>query len=163
MLPLEVPELAAIVLRPVEADDCRLLWEWANDASVRATSFNPMPIPWQDHVTWFDRKVGDEACRLSIALDPAGTPVGQVRLEVTGRSAVISISVAREHRGKGYSSAMIRRACRIAVTAGTVDLVVALIRPDNEASRRAFRAAGFVDDGDDIVKGFPAVRMVFHR
>jgi RimJ/RimL family protein N-acetyltransferase len=122
-----------------------------------------MPIAWQDHVTWFDRKVADAACRLFIAIDPAGTPVGQVRLDVAGSSAVISISVASEHRGMGYSAAMIRRACRSAVTAGTVDQVVALIRPDNEASRRAFRSAGFVDDGNDTVKGFPAVRMVFHR
>src|SRR5262249_50032879 len=148
----------------VQPEDCRLLWQWANDAVVRATSFNPQPIPWDDHVGWFRCRLADPACALFVAQDADGTPVGQVRLESANGAndgrAVISIGIAREHRGKGYASAMIRQACRAALADVGAHAVVALIRCDNEPSRRAFRTAGFHDDGTEIVNGISAIRMV---
>ena len=44
-------------LRQVREDDCRLLWEWANDPEVRAVSFLSEPILWDQHVQWFKSKI----------------------------------------------------------------------------------------------------------
>jgi spore coat polysaccharide biosynthesis predicted glycosyltransferase SpsG len=46
-------------LRPANADDARLIWEWASDPTVRAVSFTSVPIPWETHVRWFDSKLSD--------------------------------------------------------------------------------------------------------
>src|SRR5207253_11507460 len=62
-------------LRPVRPADCRLLWEWANEPAVRAVSFNPEPIPWDQHQQWFAAKLNDRACIFWIAEDNPGTPV----------------------------------------------------------------------------------------
>jgi spore coat polysaccharide biosynthesis predicted glycosyltransferase SpsG len=34
-----------ITLRAMSADDCRLVWDWANEPETRASSFSPNPIP----------------------------------------------------------------------------------------------------------------------
>jgi len=45
--PLFIQEACLLRLRPVCADDCRMIWEWANDPLVRSQSFANDPIPWE--------------------------------------------------------------------------------------------------------------------
>ncbi|MGH9508910.1 MAG: UDP-2,4-diacetamido-2,4,6-trideoxy-beta-L-altropyranose hydrolase, partial [Terriglobales bacterium] len=51
-------------LRRATEQDCRLLWEWANDPDTRANSFSSELIPWDDHQRWFRAKLSDPACLL---------------------------------------------------------------------------------------------------
>jgi len=46
-------------LRRVCEADGRLLWEWANDPTVRRVSFSPEPIPWAQHVNWLKARLED--------------------------------------------------------------------------------------------------------
>ena len=88
-------------IRRATRADCRMYWEWANEEAVRAASFSSEPIPWETHVAWFEKRVEAPDCRLYLACDPAGRPVGQVRYELEGDEAIVSISIPAEHRGKG--------------------------------------------------------------
>ena len=72
--PLFIQEACLLRLRPVCADDCRMIWEWANDPLVRSQSFANDPIPWESHVAWFKRALRDPDMRLYIA--ESSTPVG---------------------------------------------------------------------------------------
>jgi RimJ/RimL family protein N-acetyltransferase len=149
-----------VELREVDDGDCELLWRWANDRSVREASFDPSPIPWEDHVDWFRRARADAARPMYVALQDGDEPVGVVRFELDEeRVAVVSINLVPHARGRGIGTRALRLACaRMSRDAG-VAAVLAYIKPDNVASRRSFARAGFVPAGEAEVRGSPAVVM----
>ncbi len=152
-----------VTLRPVAPEDCRRVWEWANDPGVRAASFSSDPIPWEAHQEWFAKKLKDPRCLFFIVLDEGGEPVGQVRCDLQGREGIISISLVPYSRGQGRGGALIRRACQEVLARADVDGIVAFVRRDNEASRRAFLSGGFVFEADTEVYGQAASRLALRR
>jgi RimJ/RimL family protein N-acetyltransferase len=156
-------EAEAIRLRPVRPEDCRLIWEWANEPATRAASFSDEPIPWEQHQGWFAAKLDDTGCLFFIALDAAGEPVGQVRLDIDGDVAVISIGLASGCHGLGYGPEVIRRAVRELLASRPVERIDAFIRAENTASYRAFLKAGFADEEATAVRGHSARRLAFHK
>ena len=149
-------------LRPATADDCRRVWDWANDLSVRAISFTSDPIPWEQHVAWFTRKLGDANTRLWIAEQEGGF-VGQVRFDLDGSTATISVSLDATRRGKNLGALLIWSACQKLFRESAVETIHALIKPDNAASIRAFEKAGFEPAGQTEVKGCAALRFELKR
>jgi RimJ/RimL family protein N-acetyltransferase len=143
--------------------DCRLIWEWANEPATRAASFSEEPIPWEQHRGWFAARLDDTGCLFFIALDAAGEPVGQVRLDIDGDVAVISIGLASGFHGLGYGPEVIRRAVRELLASRPVARIDAFIRAENTASYRAFLKAGFADEEATAVRGHSARRLAFHK
>jgi UDP-2,4-diacetamido-2,4,6-trideoxy-beta-L-altropyranose hydrolase len=152
-----------LTLRPVRADDCRLIWEWANDHVTRAQSFSTEPISWEEHSAWFEAKQTDPLSRFYIAEDENAAPIGQVRYQIEGETAVISVSLAPNQRGLGYSTEIIRLGTQELWTTTTVNLIYAYIKPDNCVSISAFTKAGFVNAGTTEVQGYPALHFVLRR
>lgn len=147
-------------IRDVSEEDCRLLWEWANDPEVRGFSFESAPIPWEEHAAWFRRKMADRNCHMYVVSGQDGRPVGQVRFDILGDgSAVVSVSIAGQQRGQGYGQEALRLACARLYEAAGVTRFLAYIKPDNPASIRAFEKAGFVYRGSEQLKGQTAVCM----
>lgn len=133
----------SLALRPAAADDARLIWEWRNDPTTRAMSFQTDPVPWETHRDWFDRSRANPARRLWIA-ESTSEPVAMVRLDETGPGAgEISINVAPTARGRGVGPAALRLATDLALAPGGCSVVVARIKPANTASIRAFQQAGY--------------------
>ena len=150
-------------LRQVCEDDCRLLWEWANDPEVRAVSFSSEPIPWEQHVKWFKSKLKDPHCIFYIAINSDGVPVGQVRYEAEGNGAVVSVSIDRKFRGKGYGSMMIWVASQKLFGISDVTAIHAYVKQGNEASDRAFVKAGFRKVGTTVIRGHQAIHLVLQK
>jgi UDP-2,4-diacetamido-2,4,6-trideoxy-beta-L-altropyranose hydrolase len=141
-------------LRPVTAADTRLIWEWANAPDVRAVSFSAGTIAWEDHVKWFQARLTNPHCRFWLATDARQQPLGQVRFDLQGPRAVISISLAAAARGKNRGSLLIWTACqKLFRELQAVETVLAYIKPDNDASIRAFQKAGFEMAAKTEVKG----------
>jgi RimJ/RimL family protein N-acetyltransferase len=149
-------------LRPAIADDCRRVWEWANEPAVRAVSFTSEPIPWEQHVAWFNRKLADANTRLWIA-EQLGAPLGQVRFDLDGPTATISVSLDASRRGKNLGALLIWSACHRLFRESALEAIHACIKPDNAASVRAFVKAGFEPAGQTTVKGCAAHRFVLSR
>ena len=148
-----------IELRRAIVEDCRLIWEWANDPTVRRASFSQTTIPWQHHTKWFSQKLGDPGCHLFVVMD-GDRPIGQVRFEVARDEAEVHISIAAPDRGHGQGAAALRvGAARIKRDAG-VARIVAHIKSGNAASIRVFESAGFVQAGTVDVQGVNTERMV---
>ena len=151
-------------LREVCDKDCRLLWEWANDPVVQASAFTPNPISWDEHVSWFQRKIVEPNCLIYIIMDEHGEPVGQVRFDTDSQgSAEINISIDAKERKKGYGSDALKLACQYALQACNIEKVLAHIKKDNKASIRAFTRAGFIDKGLEDFKGHKAVEMMWEQ
>lgn len=143
----DVPHQAVpqVQLRAVEDRDCELLWEWANDAAVRASAFSGKPISWDAHTTWFRRKQADAACVMYLVLDADGCPVGQVRFDLKSEDcAEVDVSITRASRRRGCGTAALRLACRRLGKELPIRRVVAIVKSENTASLRAFKRAGFV-------------------
>ena len=132
-----------IKLRRAQENDRELLWRWANDPEVRAVSFSYAPIPWEDHVSWFDSKVNSANCMMYIATIDDGIPLGQIRYDVKQENAVISISIDSKFRRKGYGAALIRETSQRLFNESNVRIVHAYAKPDNNMSASVFTKAGF--------------------
>lgn len=151
-------------LRPVRADDSRLLWDWANDPQVRAASFSPAAIPWEQHEAWFAGKMKNPDCRILIAEDERGNAIGQFRVDWrSAQDGEIDVSVSRECRGAGYGLRLIDLGATAAFAERHAERLHAFVKPENRASRHAFESAGFKSLGEEDVSGHRAVHYVRTR
>jgi UDP-2,4-diacetamido-2,4,6-trideoxy-beta-L-altropyranose hydrolase len=154
-------EMRGLVLRPAAPEDCRRLWEWANEPSVRNASFSPDPIAWGSHVGWFQRKLEDPGSWILIAEDESGTALGQARFDLVGPDeAEIDVSVDVAHRGRGYGALLIDSAVREIWDTARLRVIHAYIRPSNVGSVRAFERAAFSRSGLRSVSGVEALHYV---
>jgi RimJ/RimL family protein N-acetyltransferase len=147
-------------LRRAAESDCALLFEWANDADVRANSFSSGPIPWATHVTWFARLLHDPGRHPYIVLAGGRDPIGQVRFDGLGnREAEISLSLAAAWRGRGLASRVFEMATECAGRDLGLDVLHAYVKPANLTVRRALVRAGYEERGPVTHRGHEAVHL----
>jgi UDP-2,4-diacetamido-2,4,6-trideoxy-beta-L-altropyranose hydrolase len=149
-----------LILRPVGEDDCRLLFQWADDAAARAASFHSAVISWEDHVRWFNERLQDPDSVIYIGENIAGEPVGLVRFKIHGDCAVLSVNVAPEFRSRGWGRELIEFSTRALVRASSVHRIDAFVKPDNHASVRLFEASGFRRVGMERVANQDALLFI---
>lgn len=89
-------------LRKAEEKDCRFLFDLWNDEDVRKNSFQTQPILYEQHETWFCRKLLDEQTKIFI-LEQEQQSVGQVRIDGCEGKGEISYALCKEAKGHGYS------------------------------------------------------------
>jgi UDP-2,4-diacetamido-2,4,6-trideoxy-beta-L-altropyranose hydrolase len=150
-------------LRRVEERDCRLLWRWANDPAVRAVSFSPEPISWDQHVQWFQSQLASPDALLYLVTDSADTPIGEVRYQLDGSRAVVSICLGPEWRGRGYSQIVLGMATNELFRSTNIAKVDAYVKGDNQVSWRLFKRFGFAVRGTERVGSELAVHFELAR
>ena len=141
-------------LRQATIDDCLTYFEWANDAEVRANSFSTNPIGLNVHIDWFKNKIeaNDQLWVLTKSVSDTKhfsetgcecechqTPVGQIRLQKHDLYTEIHYSIAKEHRGQGNGTIIIKEAMKHI----TKWPVIAQVKQSNKASRIIFDKLGF--------------------
>ncbi|HEX5450784.1 MAG TPA: UDP-2,4-diacetamido-2,4,6-trideoxy-beta-L-altropyranose hydrolase [Candidatus Limnocylindrales bacterium] len=134
--------LEGVRIRSAQPSDEDLLWRWANDPQTRANSLTTEAIPLATHRRWFRERLTGPDCILLIGENGAG-PIGQVRFDLSGREATVSISVARGHRGGGIGDVLLASAVRELAAGDRADTIRAVVRPGNRASIELFARAGF--------------------
>lgn len=151
-------------IRRATNEDCKLLWEWANDPEVRAASFNSQYVSWEEHIAWFAKKIIDPKCHLYIITDENSHPIGQARFEFEKPdSAVVSISMIQDKRSRGFGTQALQLALKHLSNSTEVIQVIAYVKPDNPRSSRAFEKAGFAKTGERNTKGQPAIEFTWQR
>jgi len=90
-------------------------------------------------------------------------PAGQIRYQIDGQEAVVSVSLAPEQRGKGYGAEIIQLGTRKLLATTKTNTIHAYIKQDNTASVRAFIKAGFSRAGIEEIHGCPALHYVLRR
>ncbi|MFZ5987160.1 MAG: GNAT family N-acetyltransferase [Bacillota bacterium] len=133
----------SIELRPIKEDDCDLLFEWVNDESVRRNAFNTNIISYEDHKKWFYEKLCSGLSFIYICC-AEGEPVGQIRIDVEEDTGIISYSVAKQHRGKGYGTTILKEVLNL-VEANDIKVckLVGRVKHTNTPSQKAFEKAGY--------------------
>jgi RimJ/RimL family protein N-acetyltransferase len=148
-------------LRPAQAGDARLLFEWANDPLTRAMSFHSDPISWAEHERWFGRVTSQAGVLLRIVeveQSEGWAPCGQVRLD---QDDTISLSIAPQWRSRRLAVPALRAAIAVGRQHGRQEFR-AFIKPENERSQKVFGEAGFESLGQAEVLGQPCLVYV-HR
>jgi len=154
---------AGLRLRAAKESDSRLLWEWANDARVRAAAFSMAPIPWEQHEVWFAGKMKDPRCHILVAEDDQCRALGQFRVDWRSEhDGEIDVSVSSQRRGGGLGAVLIELGASRAFAEGGGRLH-AFVKSDNVPSCRAFEQAGFASIGEETVHGQPAIHYVCSR
>ena len=137
---MDIPE---VVLRLAVEADARMLFEWRNDPSVRAVSFDRDPIEWSHHEQWF-ASVLTHPHRLLLIGHRAGEPIGVVRFDICEDHANISIYVVPGVKEPGLGSQLLRSAERwLSSSRPDVRQHLADVAGDNVASHRLFSSAGY--------------------
>jgi len=150
----------SLTLRPVRRDDCYLLWCWANDPVVREASTNTEPIPWEEHGNWFKNKMESDTCWLYI-LEYRGNPIGQIRFDqIACGEAEVSVSIDFSMRGRSYGTKIIQLGVKRMCRETNLARFTAYIRPDNIASMRAFRSAGFCKESTEFRNNIELYKLV---
>ncbi len=136
----------SITLRPAAAGDAMRYYLWANEPLTRANSGTTEPISLDTHLDWFQRHLADPHCTMYVAYHQ-GFPLGQVRFDVAGDTAEVSISMDEVFRGRHLGDQLLIAALDThALECPEIAWWTARIRTDNIPSRRIFEAAGFVEN-----------------
>ncbi len=150
-------------LNMAKQEHCRMIWEWANDPATRKASFSSEPIPWDDHVRWFEGKLKDNNNYCYIGWNEEDEPVGQVRFECVAGKAIISVNIAPNMRGKKYGTELIALGCRIFFATGAANTIRALIKPENTTSIAVFEKTGFEAKRPMTIKGHTALHYTLEK
>jgi spore coat polysaccharide biosynthesis protein SpsF len=133
-------------LRPAETADAGRLLGWRNDADSVRQSASGRAVDSIEHARWYARVVDDPAHRIYVG-EIDGVAVGMVRADVCAGVGTVSLAVAPEARGLGHAAAFLTELAAELDADCQVTELVAHVRPDNAASRRAFAGAGYETDG----------------
>jgi UDP-2,4-diacetamido-2,4,6-trideoxy-beta-L-altropyranose hydrolase len=94
----------SVRIRRATLKDACFLFRLRNDPVVRENFFHPDSVSWKDHVRWLATVLGDPKRHLFVGIDRNGMPFGQIRFDVRGTTADISVSVHKSARGKGLGT-----------------------------------------------------------
>ncbi|MCH8905203.1 MAG: GNAT family N-acetyltransferase [Bacteroidetes bacterium] len=131
-----------LTFRPVEEDDCELIFNWANDPFTRENSFNTESINWDEHIIWFANKLRTDNCLFYIFFYNEKA-VGQVRIDISNDEGVINFSVDRQFRRHGYGTTMLEILPDIVEGVRPGTRLTGTVKADNQASIKAFERAGY--------------------
>lgn len=143
-------------LRPARLDDAALLWRWVNDPEVRRHALRTDPIGWDEHLRWFRSRHSSPDTILWIAeLD--GSPIGQLRLDVSADRVEMDYSVDVGSRGAGWGAAILVAGRAEWADKGRDLVLEGVVKEGNVASHESFLAAGF-DPCDPLHAGLTTYR-----
>ena len=132
-------------LRLAAEDDTELLFQWANEALVRKNSFSGEKILYSEHLKWFEKILGQENTKQYIFVYN-DSPIGQIRITVSGEYAEISYSICEKERGKGHGKELLDLLKeKVKQDFPHVQRLIAKVKPDNIASQAVFLNKGYVE------------------
>lgn len=127
-------------LRKAESNlDALILFEWANESTVRANSFNNEKISIIDHFNWFNNKIMCEDAHIYILTDLYKSYIGQIRVDKVDEYFEIGFSISNAYRGRGFGNKIVQL---LLTEMGNVNYL-AKVKTGNVASKKVFINNGF--------------------
>jgi RimJ/RimL family protein N-acetyltransferase len=140
-------------IRSAQKTDAHALYQLAMDRDTRQNSFSPNPIPFAEHIRWFEEKLAETRQTGMWVYDYAGVVAGQVRYDRCDTdSAEIDISIHPVFRGKGIGAKLLKESAPLACRHLNVSRVKGVVIESNIPSRKCFLSAGFKEGGKQVRK-----------
>lgn len=138
--------MKSISLRKASLDDCEEIFKWRNAEETRKYFHDAKPIEWERHVEWFHNILNNGNRHLLLG-EEAGNVFGVLRYDVFDATANVSVYLVPGMYGKGRGTSMLNEGTKwIKENLPFVNKIVAEILSENQASRKAFMKAGFVEE-----------------
>ena len=155
-----------ISFRDASPQDSEMLLNLSNDPSVRAVSFNNLPVNQHEHEKWLGQTLASPSRILWIPQDRNLQPLGRVQMDLSEnlKEATISIALNKSSRGKGLGPVVIEKATDMILAdtgpLSSVGEVIANIKPTNTQSCMAFEKVGFEFSAPATINDEIALRYV---
>ena len=137
--------MKSVIIRNADQLDCNDVFDWRNDPMSKKMSHNSKHVSWDEHLAWFSDSLKDPSRALFICEDPSSNiKIGIVRFDLIDDSSTVSINLAPDMRGKGFSA--------ICLTSSIdffrkrfphISVINATIKSSNIKSQKSFMRAGF--------------------
>lgn len=136
-------------LKPVNTDDCQIIYQWQCEPQTRQFSRNPQPPTWQQHQAWFEKVLQDSNIDFYLIMQ-GDIPSGFIRLNPKNSSdkesnnKEVSIALAPSAYGQGLG----HQALKLVKQLHRQHQLFAYIDDNNTPSIKAFKKAGYQAIGD---------------
>ncbi|WP_232420767.1 GNAT family N-acetyltransferase [Leptospira vanthielii] len=143
-------------VRKATEDDCKLLFDWANEPEVRKASFSTEKIEWSGHTNWFFQKLKNPNS-LILIFEADGSPAGLIRFDKDTEQNyfLISFLLDEKFRGMSLGTTLISEGLAYLSSGQQGPIVcVGFVKKENVASQRAFYKNEFLleSESDDNLK-----------
>jgi len=143
-----------LLIRLAELGDSKFVFDWRNDPDTRAASLTTDEVLWAQHEPWFAAALQNPGIVMYMAT-AAGAETHRIamcrfNISPAEPSAEISINLSPDFRGQGLAAPVLKLAVDSFVKDHpNIEVIVAVIRSENIASRKIFGSAGFVERGEN--------------
>ncbi|CAM2057418.1 hypothetical protein DSUL_150076 [Desulfovibrionales bacterium] len=152
-----------IRLRSATPADSSLLWRWKNDSEAVAQSFSMRKVTRKEHKTWFGARWDHPNHLFYLAEIKNGQPVGLVRFDHEWDQAICSLYIDPQWRGQGLGAAINWTGAVCCFERWDVTAIIAQVKINNIASRKAFERAGYSHARTEIYQGFTTITLTLYR
>jgi len=135
-----------ISFRDVTSEDSQLILQWRNERQVREYSSNLKLIREETHHEWFLKRMARSSSEPWLIFVIGEQEIGMTRLDIVVTSPnifEISIVLAPEFRGLGYSSFLIQQTISVASKRLEVKKIIASVHKNNYVSIKLFEKCDF--------------------
>ncbi|WP_341457728.1 GNAT family N-acetyltransferase [Clostridium botulinum] len=142
-----------LFLIPANESHCELIYEWSNDDEVRKNSFNSNKIIYEEHAKWYLNKLRDSNCCIYLLAD-ANKSIGIVRIERKQNKNVISYSIAKEFRGKGYGYKILLKLEEELIKEYKEIVLTGYVKEENISSIKIFKKLNYkvVENSNNVIR-----------
>lgn len=131
-------------MRRANKDDLSQLFYWRNLEDVRKYSRNTEIISLDEHQSWFETKLEDNAVCISIFLD-GNQYLATTRLDFKSDNTwEVSLTVDPKFRNMGVGKAVLGKTCAFAFESLGAARLQAFVNLENISSIRLFESLGFL-------------------
>jgi|GEM_PF-646527 len=132
-----------LTYRYATISDSDLYFRWVNDDLVRKNSLNTEAISLENHNKWFSNKINNPNVFMYVFTNHKNEPVGQVIIELKKDWVSLGQSIAREHRGKKYSTEMLTKSTDAFLKNFPTLTIVSVVKTTNKPSIKMSINSGF--------------------
>lgn len=141
-----------VTLRPLRPADYEQLYAWHTELATWGdrSDLAPFPMTLEAYRHWTDEAALTPEKGVTWAVEAAGVLVGRASMfafDELSRNAEVGIGFGPEHRGKGYGRETLRLLLGFGFRHRNLHRIWLECTATNERALRAYRAAGFVEEG----------------
>jgi len=137
-------------LRKADESDIADIYKYLHRDFIKKYSQNGEKAEWRNHRRWYKFLINSDSYLLYIIEDESGRFLGQLKFELEGETSIVSIYLLKEIRGRGLGKVIIDMGLEeLLYESEEVDVVLAYILEENDASLSLFRSCGFTYEGEE--------------
>lgn len=138
-----------IILRKANQEDISKFYKYLHRDFIKKYSTLDEKEEWKNHRRTYKFLINSPNYLLYIIEDEQGRFLGQLKFELEGEIAIVSIYLVNEVRGQGYARNILLNGLEELIhESDEVRIVLAYILEENESSIKVFESIGFVYEND---------------